>query len=301
MLAKYYSINPANFKLDGGAMFGIIPRPLWSKKAVPDEQNRISLSLRILCIEVGKRLILIDTGIGDYHSQKFNEQFAITSPSDPLIAALNLIGKDPDEVTDLILSHLHFDHVGGLACQKNDVLEASFKNAIYHLHKDHFDYAQNPTERDAGSFLLHTFLPLIEKKNKENKVHWCEGQNGIILKEGNYQLNFRTSHGHTPYLMHAYDQEWIYLADLIPTSSHLHIPWVMGYDIAPGVSTKDKRAILKFIFENKLKLFFEHDPEYFGASIKCQIKNNKEEYNFDQLYKPPSSSFQITPASILGQ
>lgn len=300
MQARYYSLSPSSFKLDGGAMFGIIPKPLWSKKVSADEENRILLSLRSLCIQIGKRLIVIDTGIGNYHDQKFIDQFDIKSPDNPLLHSLLKIGYHPDQVTDLILSHLHFDHVGGLGHKENGVLVPSFKNATYHIHKDHFEYAKNPTERDAGSFLSPSYLPLIDARNKEKKVHWCEGEQGTILKEDNYELKFLTSHGHTPYLMHSYDLEWIYLADLVPTSAHIHIPWVMGYDISPGITTKDKRVLLEFVIEKNLKVFFEHDPIYFGASIKHQMKNGRENYSALNLFKNPMNDcFEITPKNIL--
>lgn len=285
MKAKYFALTPAKFKLDGGAMYGIIPKPLWEKKSMPDEMNRIDLALRCLCIEVGNKLILIDTGIGDYHSSKFNEQFVIRGPSHPLLQSLKKIGKNCDDITDVIISHLHFDHVGGLGHFEQEEFSAVFKNATYHLHSDHYQYSKAPTERDRGSFLSHTYLPLIAQKEALGKVHWCQGEEGIILSEGNYQLQFKISKGHTPYLMHPFDQEWIYLADLIPTSAHLSLPWVMGYDISPGICTVDKKEMLNFVVEKNLKIFFEHDPQYFGAIIKKERINEKDEFVAQKLFE----------------
>lgn len=269
---KYFFVEPASFKLDGGAMFGIIPKPLWNKVHPADEQNRILLSLRLLLIQDGKRNILIDTGIGDYHGKKFDERFAIVSEPSPLVHALKKIGLHPDDITDLIISHLHFDHVGGIGLLEGEKLIPVMPNATLHLHKDHYEYALNPTERDAGSFHAQDFLPIIEFYKNANQIHWVSGKEGDIL-DG---LHFKCSMGHTPFLMHPYDEKYIYLADLIPTSNHISIPWVMGYDISPGQSTKDKRNFLQFIADNNLEIVFEHDPERASAKVKRNAKGEFE-------------------------
>jgi glyoxylase-like metal-dependent hydrolase (beta-lactamase superfamily II) len=270
---KYYFLEPALFKLDGGAMFGIIPKPLWNKVHPADELNRIKLTTRLLLIQTKDKNILIDTGIGDYHGNKFDERFAIVSEASPLEFALGKIGLCADEITDLIISHLHFDHVGGIA-KKNDKdqLIPVMKNAILHLHKDHYEYALKPTERDTGSFITQDFLPIIDFYQKENHVNWITGMEGIITEN----IKFKCSMGHTPFLMHAYDEKYIYLADLIPTSNHISIPWVMGYDISPGQSTIDKRNFLEFIFDQNLEIVFEHDPVIASAKVKCNLKGEFE-------------------------
>lgn len=269
---NYYFIEPASFKLDGGAMFGIIPKPLWNKVHPADEMNRINLALRLLLIQTPDKNILIDTGIGDYHGKKFDERFAIVSSSSPLERALEKVGLTPDDITDLIISHLHFDHVGGIGKKnENEELIPVMKNAILHLHQEHYNYALNPTERDSGSFITQDFLPLINFYQNKNRIHWLTGMSGKII-EG---LFFKCSMGHTPFLMHPYDDKYIYLADLIPTSNHISIPWVMGYDISPGQSTKDKRSFLEFIEKNNLEIVFEHDPVISSAKIK---RNSKGEF-----------------------
>jgi glyoxylase-like metal-dependent hydrolase (beta-lactamase superfamily II) len=270
---KYYFIEPASFKLDGGAMFGIIPKPLWNKVHPADELNRIELAMRLLLIQTNNKNILIDTGIGDYHGKKFDDRFAIVSSISPLENALKKLNLTPDDITDLIISHLHFDHVGGIAKQINEEgpLVPVMKNATLHLHKNHYEYSLSPSERDAGSFISKDYLPVIQYYMNENRINWLTGMDGEIL-EG---IKFKCSMGHTPFLMHAFDEKYIYLADLIPTSNHIAIPWVMGYDISPGQSTIDKRNFLQFIFEHNLEIVFEHDPKIASAKIK---RNEKGEF-----------------------
>ncbi len=267
---SYYLLWPANFKLDGGAMFGIIPKPLWNKVHPSDELNRIELALRLWLIETPDRLILVDTGIGDYHDEKFNTNFDVQGPDNPLALALSKIGKSPEHLTDLIISHLHFDHVGGIGVKREGQLQPVFKNARLHLHQDHYHYAHHATERDRGSFHTENFDPIVDYYKERNQLVWHEGESGELIKEAG--LKFMVSHGHTPFLMHPYDEKLIYLADLIPTAGHIHIPWVMGYDIAPGVTTQDKAKFEKFIMDQGLTTIFEHDPFQWGCKITQDAK-----------------------------
>lgn len=275
MNTEYFCLEPQVFKLDGGAMFGIIPKPLWNKVHPADEQNRIELALRLILIKKDKKIILIDTGIGDYHDPKFNERFGVVGELSPLEKSLATINLKASDITDLVISHLHFDHVGGIGKMVNGILEPVLKNATIHLHKKHYEYSHHPTERDTGSFQIDYFKPMIEWYLSHNQVHFIDGMEGEILPE----LNFKCSMGHTPYLLHAYDDKFIYMADLIPTSNHVSIPWVMGYDISPGVTTQDKKHFLQFINDKQLIMIFEHDPNYFGAALK---KNEKGDLVCDQ-------------------
>lgn len=281
MSKKYYIIHPAVFKLDGGAMFGIIPKPLWSKYIPADELNRIQLSLRVMLIQTQSKNILVDTGIGDYHGEKFDDRFGVEGNKNPLLETLKKnFGLDPEDITDLVITHLHFDHVGGLG-HDAEQYKSIFPNATLHLHRQHYDYALNPTLRDTGSFHSQYFKPLIEKAQAENKVHWLDGEEGIILKDGEDVISFKCSHGHTPWLVHPYDENFIYMADLVPTSVHIPIPWVMGYDISPGKTTEDKLEFYQFIQEKKLTMIFEHDMKIWGATIK---KKSDHEFVADKTF-----------------
>lgn len=272
---KNYVLEPGHFMLDGGAMFGIIPKPMWSKVHPADEYNRIDLALRLWCIKSAEKLIVVDTGIGDYHDEKFNTMFNVRGESSPLTKALAEINHTPEDVTDLIISHLHFDHIGGIGTKEDGEWKAVFPNAKLHIHKDHYDYALNPTERDSGSFHVKNFTPIIEYYKNKDQLVWHEGHDGKILDLENDEIRFKCSFGHTPYLMHPYTKDFIYLADLIPTSNHVHVPWVMGYDIEPGITTKYKREFLEFVIEKNLKIIFEHDPKYWGSTIE---KNDRGKY-----------------------
>lgn len=273
----HYLLWPASFKLDGGAMFGIIPKPLWHKVHPSDEQNRIDLALRLWVIEDQNHLVVVDTGIGDYHDQKFNVNFDVVGPHGPLKEALAQIGKTPDDVTDLIISHLHFDHVGGIGVMEQGEMVPVFKKARLHLHRQHYNYALHPTERDIGSFHTQNFGPVLRKYEELGQLVWHDGDQGDLIFD--LGLRFRVSHGHTPFLMHPYDEKYIYLADLIPTANHIHVPWVMGYDISPGVTTRDKKEFLDFMIEHQLCAIFEHDPIHWGAEITQNAKGKYEAKN----------------------
>ncbi len=287
-MKNYYILHPAVFKLDGGAMFGIIPKPLWSKAIPADELNRIQLSLRVMLIKTSKRNILIDTGIGDYHGDKFDNRFGVVGEKNPLIKLLKEQHElFPEDITDLIVTHLHFDHVGGLG-QDATSPEALFPNATLHIHREHYEYALNPTPRDTGSFHSQYFKPLVEAADKAGKVHWVSGKEGVILEDGEDKLFFKCSFGHTPHLLHPYDEKFIYMADLVPTSHHIPLPWVMGYDINPGQTTADKIEFFKFILKENLTLIFEHDMNFWGG----KITSKGSDYEKAELFSTKSSDHQ---------
>lgn len=266
-------------------MFGIIPKPLWSKQIPADELNRIQLSLRVMLIQTKNKNILVDTGIGDYHGEKFDDRFGVVGPKNPLIETLEKnFNLKPSDITDLIVSHLHFDHVGGLGHDEQEHMTL-FTNATLHIHRQHYDYALNPTMRDTGSFHSQYFKPLVEKADKAGLVHWLTGEEGLILNDGGDEIKFRCSHGHTPWLVHPYDDKFIYMADLVPTSAHIPVPWVMGYDISPGRTTIDKVDFYKFIIKNNLTMIFEHDMNVWGAKVK-----QKNEMDFEAAEKFPVTS-----------
>lgn len=291
-----FCLHPAQFRLDGGAMYGIIPRPLWQKLSPPDELNRIELSLRLWLIQTPERKILIDTGIGDYHDQNFNERFDIKGEQHPIEMALRELGLSAEGITDLVISHLHFDHVGGIGKKIGDQLVPVFPNAIVHLHRQHYEYSLNPTARDHGSFQRDNYMPLIELALKQNQIKWHDGESGELLSLGKEKLRFQCSMGHTPWLMHPFTEKFIYGADLIPTANHIAIPWVMGYDIAPGQTTKDKQKFLELITKEKLTLIFEHDIKSWGATIEvCE----KRGFKVKELYSSPQKrAYELDAAAL---
>ncbi len=288
-LKSYFSLQPAEFKLDGGSMFGIIPKPLWQKVFPADELNRIQLSLRVILIRTATKNILIDTGIGDYHEEYFKERFAISSPNDPFTVALANLQLKPADITDVIITHLHFDHVGGLIQKVDGNYEAYFPNATIHLHEKHYAYAINPNRKDSGSFLRETFIPVVDYYQKKNRIHWLKENEGVILKEEN--IKFKCSFGHTPYLVHPYDEKFLYLADLIPMATHVKIPWIMAFDNEPVVSAQEKEVFLKWAYENNLTLIFEHDPFCWGGKLSKKVnKANEVEYALTEPFKAQSNS-----------
>ena len=286
---EHFLVEPGCFRLDGGAMFGIVPKPLWNKVAPADEHNRIDLALRLWLMKTSNRIVLVDTGIGDMYEEKFCQQFDIRQNPSPLEGALRELGIAPEEVTDLVLSHLHFDHAGGMGKKVGEEIQPLFPEARCHLHREHYEYSCRPTLRDKGSFHRHNYEPVIEYYRQKDRMVWHTGEEGCLLES----LYFRCSHGHTPWLMHPYNDRFIYLADLIPTSHHVHIPWVMGYDISPGVTTSDKQKFLDFVLEKKLTIIFEHDPAYWGGLVEQNPE--KRRYSCQKLFPAHNSTGYAVP------
>lgn len=278
-------------KLDGGAMFGIIPKPLWQKKIPADEFNRIEMNCRIFYIEIDSRHILIDLGAGDYHDEKFQTRFGLDRVAHPVGDSLSDFKQlTPESITDIVLTHLHFDHVGGLGTKDGNSL--LYPNATLHIHKKHYEYALNPTPKDRGSFHKHFFKRLIGQLIDKDQIHWLESEDTdtAIKTDSGYELKYRISHGHTPYQVLPFDQSIIYMGDLVPTSHHLHLPWVMGYDIQPGVSSLEKISTYDFVIENNLIMVFDHDKDFWGGKIE---KIKAEIYEFTELYKANSEQFEV--------
>jgi glyoxylase-like metal-dependent hydrolase (beta-lactamase superfamily II) len=281
MSLEYFSIYPSKFKLDGGAMFGIIPKPLWSKKINSDANNQIEMSLRIFCVKTEHKTILLDTGIGAYHNDQFNQRFGIAHASPNLSSQLSeALNSNNNDITDIVLTHLHFDHAGGLLSP--DGKSVSYPKARLHLHKKHYQYSLHPTERDKGSFQAEYLERAIDYYRDQNLIQWHDHFEGVLLEDDTYQLRFKTSHGHTPYQVLPYDSKMIYMGDLLPTAHHLNLPWVMGYDMRPGLSTEEKASIYQFIYERQLILVFDHDLDYWGGRIKIGAKGKWE---FSELYE----------------
>ncbi len=283
-MKKYYLLQGQKFRLDGGAMFGIIPKPLWNKVSPSDDRNRIDLALRTLIIQFDDRVLAVDMGVGDYHDQQFCDRFDVRGVKNSIGVALEKIGLKKSDITDIVGSHYHFDHVGGISevDENSGEVFPTFPNATLHLHKLHYKHALNPTERDAGSFQSKIFEPVVNYYKNKKKLNWYEGEEGILIESKEGDIKYMMSHGHSPYLTHIYDENIFHVSDLIPTLAHLKTAWVMGYDLYPVTTVKEKVDILKFIDSNKLMAFFEHDPLDYGIYLN-QDGKIKEQFNSSDI------------------
>jgi glyoxylase-like metal-dependent hydrolase (beta-lactamase superfamily II) len=254
-------VDTGRFKLDGGAMFGVIPKVLWERKSPADDKNRIGMAANLLLLQGEDRNILIDTGIGYKSSEKFTQIYAIDYSEHDLNSALKDLNVSPEDITDVILTHLHFDHVGGgTRINENDQVVPTFPNAEYYVQKAQLEWAKNPIEKDRASFLKENYLPLEES-----------GQLVVLEKDGEIfpGIELLLVNGHTSaqqlILIHG-EKNLLFAADLFPRASHIPIPWVMGYDNEPLKTIQEKKQILERAVREKWMVFFEHDPD-----IRCVI------------------------------
>ncbi|TDB61417.1 MBL fold metallo-hydrolase [Arundinibacter roseus] len=259
---KVHTINTGFFKLDGGAMFGVVPKTLWNKHNPADELNRCTWAMRCLLIEDQDRLILIDTGLGNKQDQKFFGHYDLHG-DDTLLGSIAEAGFQAAEITDVILTHLHFDHVGGAVQNGVSGPELSFPNARYWSDESHWQWALNPNPRERASFLKENLLPIKES-----------GQLNFVEKESTPfpGIEFIRVDGHTEQMLlpviHDNGTSIIYAADLIPSSAHVPLPWVMGYDVRPLLSMQEKEQVLHKAAQENCILVFEHDPVYEAAVVE---------------------------------
>lgn len=256
---KLYPIETGNFKLDGGAMFGVVPKTIWQKTNPADENNMCSWAMRSLLIEDGNRLILIDCGIGDKQSEKFFSHYYMYGDA-TLESSLKKYGFHPDDITDVFLTHLHFDHCGGAIRWNKDRtgFEPVFKNAIYWSTENHWKWATEPNPREKASFLSENILPIQES-----------GQLQFVNREGSFtkevfpNMDVLFVDGHTESMMiphiHYQGKTVVFMADLLPSTGHIPLPYVMGYDTRPLITLGEKELFLNSAADNEFVLFMEHD------------------------------------------
>lgn len=252
---KLYPIETGNLKLDGGAMFGVVPKVMWQKVYPADENNLCNWSMRCLLIVDGDRKILIDNGIGYKQDQKWLKHYYLNG-DDTLEASLAKVGEAPENITDVILTHMHFDHCGGSIKWNEDKTgyELAFPNATYWTSKKQYDWATNPNRREKASFLKENIAP-IEESGKLN----------LIDEEGEFipNITFKMYNGHTdgqviPHI-NVDGRTVVFMADLLPATVHIPMPWIIAYDTRPLLTLKDKERFFKDALENNYILFFEHD------------------------------------------
>lgn len=254
-----HAIQAGGQRLDGGAMFGVVPKPLWEKRIPADERNRIQLGMRCLLIEHASGLVLIDTGAGNKEDEKFKNIYGIenegASGRTSLEDGLAQLGVSPSDVAIVINTHLHFDHAGGNTYRDEaGNIEPSFPKARYIVKRGEYDYAMHPNERTAASYFERNFIPVVKHSKFQFVVREKEIVKGIRVVP---------TPGHTPFhqsvLIESEGERAFFLADMLPTSAHIPLPWIMGYDVEPLVTLETKRRILRQAADGDWLLIFEHD------------------------------------------
>ncbi|MBL7875568.1 MAG: MBL fold metallo-hydrolase [Cyclobacteriaceae bacterium] len=270
-------INTGFFKLDGGAMFGVVPKSIWQKSNPADENNLCTWAMRCLLIEAGNKVVLIDNGLGDKQDAKFFGHYYLHG-EDTLLGSLNKEGFSADDVTDMFLTHLHFDHCGGGVKLNGGKPELTFKSAVYWSNEDHWKWATQPNPREKASFLTENILPMQEK-----------GQLKFIsAKERTTPFDFMEIYyasGHTDKMMipkiKFKNHTICFMADLLPSVAHIPLPYIMGYDTRPLLTLQEKEEFLKEAADNQYVLFFEHDPVH----ECCTVKHTDKGVRLDKTFR----------------
>jgi glyoxylase-like metal-dependent hydrolase (beta-lactamase superfamily II) len=286
---KLYSINTGFFKLDGGAMFGVVPKSMWNKLNPADENNMCSWALRCLLIEDEGKLILIDNGMGDKQDTKFFGHYYLHG-DDTLEKSLAQHGFTKDDITDVFLTHLHFDHCGGSIEKAGDKLVPAFKNATYWSNEAHWKWATQPNAREKASFLKENILPIEESgKLKFIEVNSEKSVVSNVLATHHSpltpHLDVMIANGHTNAMMlpkiNYNGKTIVFMADLLPSVAHIPLPYVMGYDMFPLTTLNEKNAFLTEAVENNYILFFEHDP----VNECCTLQMTEKGVRVKEVFK----------------
>ncbi|MEP6261258.1 MAG: MBL fold metallo-hydrolase [Gillisia sp.] len=283
-----YPIEAGNFKLDGGAMFGVVPKTIWNRTNPADENNLIDMAARCLLIEDGEKLILIDTGMGDKQSEKFYGYYNLWG-DESIDKSLKKYGFHRDEITDIFMTHLHFDHCGGSIQWNSDRTgyEPAFKNARFWSNKDHWEWAVKPNPREKASFLRENIIPM----EQSGRLHFLEKEPAKnFLQSTNLGFGVLFVDGHTDKQMIPHIQykgkTLVFMADLLPTAGHVPLPYVMGYDTRPLLTMGEKEAFLNIAADEKYYLILEHDAHNQIITVKHTEKGVRldQTFTFDELF-----------------
>jgi glyoxylase-like metal-dependent hydrolase (beta-lactamase superfamily II) len=274
---KLHTIDTGFFKLDGGAMFGVVPKMIWNKTNPADENNLCTWAMRCLLVEDNNRLILIDTGIGNKQDARFLSHYYLHGDAS-LESSLAKIGFSADNITDVFLTHLHFDHAGGAVKRDGEKLMPAFKNATYWSNEQHWDWAVNPNDREKASFLKENILPIQES----GQLKFLGTEDGLRFTK---DFNIRFVFGHTDAMMlpliNYKGKNILYMADLLPSVGHLPLPYVMAYDMFPLKTLTEKKIFLNEALENEYILYFEHDP----VNECCTLQQTEKGIRAKDIFK----------------
>ena len=278
---KLYSVNTGYFKLDGGAMFGVVPKSIWTKLNPSDENNMCNWAMRCLLIEDEGRLILVDNGMGYKQDEKFLSYYYLNG-DDSLEKSLAKYGFDKSDVTDVFLTHLHFDHCGGSIEKEGDKLVPAFKNATYWSNEKHWEWATKPNDREKASFLKENILPI----KVSGQLKYVEAKEGIEFAKN---IKIRLVSGHTESMMlpqiQYKDKTIVYMADLLPSIAHIPVPYIMAYDTRPLDTLIEKKSFLSEAQKKNYILFFEHDPKVECCNLQLTERGvrSKDTFRLDEL------------------
>lgn len=278
-----YTINTGYFKLDGGAMFGVVPKTIWNKINPADENNLCTWAMRCLLIEDENRLILIDNGIGNKQDEKFFSHYFLHG-DETLDSSLAKHGFHKDDITDVFLTHLHFDHCGGSIVREGNKLVPAFKNATYWSNEEHWKWATHPNDREKASFLKENILPIQESGQLKMVNSEWSMVNESQTSSFSSNISVRFANGHTKDMIlpqiNYKDKTIVYMADLLPSQGHIPIPYVMAYDMFPLTTLQEKKSFLNEAVENNYILFFEHDPKIECCDLQITEKGIRPKNSF---------------------